>query len=102
MSHCTGDRQMHQQTFADALFEHYRKPARREQFLYEMDRVMPWVDLVTVIDPVDPQADGLGGPLVGIERMMCLHRLQFRFKVSDPGSRTSEFPTEYLARSLQK
>ena len=43
---------MHQQTFAEVPFEQYRKPTRREQFLNEMNRVVPWAELVTVIEPV--------------------------------------------------
>ena len=40
---------MHQQTFAEVTFEQYRKPTRREQFLNEMHRVVPWAELVSVI-----------------------------------------------------
>lgn len=75
---------MHQQTFAECPFEQYRKPTRREQFLNEMNRVVPWTELVTVIEPVYPQADGPGRPPVGIERMLRLHCLQQWFNLSDP------------------
>lgn len=49
---------MHQQTFADVTFEQYREPTRRERFLDEMNRVVPWAELVAVIEPVHPKADG--------------------------------------------
>jgi IS5 family transposase len=75
---------MHQQTFAEVSFEQYRKPTRREQFLNEMNRVVPWAALVTVIEPVYPKADGPGRPPVGIERMLRLHCLQQWFNLSDP------------------
>ena len=75
---------MHQQTFAEVPFEQYRKPTRREQFLNEMNRVVPWAELVTVIEPVYPQAEGPGRPPVGIERMLRLHCLQQWFNLSDP------------------
>lgn len=58
--------------------EQYRKPFRHEQFLNDMNRVVPWVELVTVIEPVYPKADGPGRPPVGIERM-----LQQWFTMSD-------------------
>jgi hypothetical protein len=35
---------MQQQTFAEATFEQYRKPTRRERFLEEMNRVVPWAN----------------------------------------------------------
>ena len=75
---------MHQQTFAEVTFEQYRKPTRREQFLNEMARVVPWAELVAVIEPVYPKADGPGRPPVGIERMLRLHCLQQWFNLSDP------------------
>ncbi|MCP9471054.1 MAG: IS5 family transposase [Nitrospira sp.] len=75
---------MHQQTFAEVTFTQYRKPTRREQFLGEMDRVVPWTDLVATIEPVYPKGEGPGRPPVGIERMLRLHCLQQWFNLSDP------------------
>ena len=75
---------MRQQTFADVSFEQYRKPTRRERFLDEMTRVVPWADLVAAIEPVYPQAEGPGRPPVGVERMLRLHCLQQWFNLSDP------------------
>lgn len=75
---------MQQQTFAEVTFEQYRKPTRRERFLDEMNRVVPWEELVRVIEPVYPKADGPRRPPVGIERMLRLHCLQQWFNMSDP------------------
>lgn len=69
---------MHQQTFAEVTFEQYRKLTRRERFLDEMNRVVPWAELVTVLEPVYPKADGPGRPPVGVDRMLRLHGLQQR------------------------
>jgi transposase, IS5 family len=75
---------MEQQTFAEVSFEAYRQPTRRERFLGEMNRVVPWAELVAVIEPVYPKADGPGRPPVGVERMLRLHCLQQWFNLSDP------------------
>ncbi len=75
---------MKQQTFADASFEQYRKPTRRERFLTEMHRVVPWAELVAAIEPVYPKAEGPGRPPVGVERMLRLHCLQQWCNLSDP------------------
>lgn len=75
---------MQQQTFADVSLEPYRKPIRRERFLGEMDRVVPWADLVAALEPVSPKAEGLGCPPVGVERMLRLQYLQQGFNRSDP------------------
>ncbi len=75
---------MQQHTFAEVIFEQYRKPTRRERFLDEMNRVVPWAELVATIEPVYPMAEGPGRPPVGIERMLRLHCLQQWFTLSDP------------------
>ena len=36
---------MHQQTSADGSFEKFRKKTRKEQFLDEMEVIIPWQDL---------------------------------------------------------
>ncbi len=75
---------MPQQTFAEVMFEQYRKLTCRERFLDEMNRVVSWVELVAVIEPVYPKANGSGRPPVGVERMLRLHCLQQWFNLSDP------------------
>src|SRR5215831_3795025 len=75
---------MPQQTFAEVTFEQYRKPTRRERFLDEMNRVVPWADLAATIAPIYPKAEGPGRPPVGVERMLRLHCLQQWFNLSDP------------------
>jgi len=49
-----------------------------------MNRVVPWTDLVAVIEPVYPKAEGPGRPPVDVERMLRLHCLQQWFNLSDP------------------
>jgi IS5 family transposase len=75
---------MQQSTFAEVTFEQYRKPPRRERFLDEMNRVVPWAELAAAIAPVYPKAEGPGRPPVGVERMLRLHCLQQWFNLSDP------------------
>lgn len=75
---------MQQSTFAEVSFEPYHKPTRRERFLDEMNRIMPWADLTAAIEPFYPKAEGPGRPPVGVERMLRLHCLQQWFNLSDP------------------
>ena len=49
-----------------------------------MNRVVPWIYLVGVFEPVSPKAEGPGRPPVGIERMLRLHGLPQWFNLSDP------------------
>ena len=73
-----------QTTFAETGFEAYYKPTRREQFLTEMDRVVPWQELCALLEPFYPKNDGAGRPTVGLERMLRVYFLQQWFNLSDP------------------
>lgn len=72
-----------QTTLATTGFEKYTKTTRRAQFLAEMDRVVPWRELVARIEPVYPKP-GNGRPPVGLERMLRMYFLQHWFNLSDP------------------
>lgn len=73
-----------QGTFADASFEKYRKPTRRDEFLAQMQQVMPWAELVALIEPRYPSGEDACRPPVGLERMLRIHFLQHWFNLSDP------------------
>ena len=76
---------MKQTTLAANEFEQFRKPTRRERFLAEMNTVVPWTELVAVIEPYYPKTSSAGGrPPVGLERMLRIHCLQLWFDLSDP------------------
>ena len=51
---------MKQMSFADAEYAGKSKQTRRERFLIEMDQVVPWKGLVTLIEP--RYSKGEGGP----------------------------------------
>ena len=74
---------MCQETHAEEGFEKYRKPTRREQFLDEMNRLIPWAELAAVIDPFYPRGEGRGRPPIGVERLRLIHFLQHGFNLSD-------------------
>lgn len=77
---------MRQSTLAEAGFQRYNKRTRRERFLEEMERVVPWEALVARIEPVYyPKRRGAGRPAAGLERMLRIHFLQHWFNLSDPG-----------------
>ena len=73
-----------QATFAEAGFEKHYKPTRRDQFLSEMDQVVPWSELCALIEPFYPKNGGAGRPAVGLERMLRIYCLQQWFNLSDP------------------
>lgn len=78
---------MKQQTLAvaadeNAQFEQYRRPTKRDVFLDTMEKIVPWADLCSVIDPHYPKA-GNGRPPVGLERMLRMYFVQHWFNLAD-------------------
>jgi transposase, IS5 family len=76
---------MKQQTLAmQSGFEKFGRKSKRELFLEEMDKIVPWAGLVGLIEPHYPKGKN-GRPPVGLERMLRLYFLQQWFNLSDPG-----------------
>ena len=74
---------MSQPTFAALAFANKKKKTRREEFLEEMDQVVPWSQLLKVIRKHYPKA-GNGIPPLGLEKMLRIYFLQQWFNLSDP------------------
>ncbi|GKO21689.1 hypothetical protein NUBL22007_50210 [Klebsiella pneumoniae] len=74
---------MKQMTFADAEYAGKRKQTRKELFLIEMDRVVPWKGLIALIEPHYPKGEG-GRPAYPLMAMLRVHLLQNWFGYSDP------------------
>ena len=66
-------------------FERYAKKTRRAEFLEEMELVVPWSELVALVEPHYPKA-GNGRRPVGVERMLRIYFLQQWFNLSDPAA----------------
>src|ERR1700704_519695 len=64
-------------------FERYTKKTRRQIFLEEMERVVPWRELCALCAPHYPKP-GNGPPPVGVGRMLRIYLLQQWFNLSDP------------------
>src|ERR1700750_282289 len=77
--------EMRQLTLASASFDKHSKQTRRAKFLAEMDQVVPWRELCTVVEPFYPNGEN-GRPPIGLERMLRLHFLQHWFNLSDPAA----------------
>jgi len=87
-------------TQSDAGFEAHRKTPRRDVFLAEMDKVVPWAELCSVIEPFypKPRADGGGRPTVGLERMLRIHFLQQWYALSDPAVEEALYDSAAMRR----
>ncbi len=77
---------MRQVTFASQpVFEKYGRKSRRELFLDEMERVVPWSALEALVRPHYAKA-GNGRHPVGLSIMLRTYFVQQWFNLSDPGA----------------
>ncbi len=74
---------MSQMSFWDAEFTGKRKKTRREVFLDEMEQVVPWKAMLSLISPHYPIA-GRGRRPYPLESMLRVHLMQNWFALSDP------------------
>ena len=87
---------MRQQSFANVSFEKYRKTTRKEKFLNDMDQIIPWKELMALIEPFYPKPKGAGRRPVGVERMLRIYFLQHWFQLSAPGAEEALYDTRSL------
>lgn len=73
-----------QMTFADMEYNNRKRKTKREKFLDEMDKIIPWSDWVKIIEPSYYEGKQ-GRPPHGIELMLRMYLLQIWFKLSDEG-----------------
>jgi IS5 family transposase len=76
---------MKQLSLGENGFERKTKRTRKREFLDEMNLVVPWAELVSLIAPHAPAPGAKGGrPPFAVETMLRIHFLQQWFNLSDP------------------
>lgn len=75
-----------QRSFSDLEYGAVKRVTRRERFLGEIDAVMPWSELIGVLEPFYPRSGNVGRPPVGLERMLRMYIAQQCFALSDEGA----------------
>src|ERR1017187_233679 len=89
---------MRQTTFASqSSFEKFGRKSKREQFLETMEVVVPWAELLSLIEPYYPKA-GNGRQPVGLSIMLRVYFLQQWFNLSDPGVEDALYESPVLRR----
>jgi IS5 family transposase len=86
-----------QQTFAGLAWKNKGKKTRREQFLGEMNQIIPWKVLIDLIEPHYPKA-GRGRQPLGLEKMLRIYLLQIWFDLSDPQAEDAIYDSESMRR----
>ena len=91
---------MKQITFASIAYTHKKVTTKREAFLNEMERVVPWSRLLKLIEPYYPKA-GNGRPPMPMETMLRIYFLQQWYSLSDPAAEEALYDIESMRRFVQ-
>ena len=84
-------------SFASLAYESKKKKTRREKFLEEMDKVIPWEELMRDIKKYYPKA-GNGRQPIPLARMLRIYFMQQWYGLSDPAMEDALYDIESLRR----
>ena len=85
----------HQTSFTHAEFAAKKKTTRREKFLARMEEVIPWQQLLAVLEPHYPKGQR-GRPPVGLERMLRVYFLQQWYGLADEALEDALYDSQAL------
>jgi len=85
----------HQPSFSQAEFADKQKITRREKFLTRLEALIPWPQLVAVIEPFYPKGER-GRPPVGLERMLRVYFLQQGYGLADEALEDALYDSQAL------
>jgi len=85
----------HQTSFTHAEFAAKKKTTRREKFLSRMEEVIPWKQLLAVIEPHYPKGER-GRPPIGLERMLRVYFLQQWYGLADEALEDALYDSQAL------
>jgi IS5 family transposase len=87
-----------QSGFADLEYAQKKRLTRREEFLNEMESVVPWARLVALIKPCYPESGKQGRQPKGLEIMFRIHCMQNWFSYSDRQMEDALYEVESIRR----
>jgi IS5 family transposase len=73
-----------------------KKQTRREKFLSEMERVVPWSRLIAVIEPLYPKSGRVGRQPIGVPRMLRMYCLQQWYGLADEALEDALYDSQAL------
>jgi IS5 family transposase len=84
-----------QGSFSQAEYAGKKKRTRRDKFLAEMDKVVPWARLVERLRPLYPKGER-GRPPIGLERMLRIYFLQQWYGLADEALEDALYDSQAL------
>jgi IS5 family transposase len=87
-----------QTSFSELEYAAKKKVTRRDRFLGELERLVPWAALIAKITPHYPRGEGRGRPPIGLERMLRMYIAQQCFGLSDEGIEDALYDSQAIRR----
>lgn len=87
---------MSRRSFASAEYAMKKKRTRREKFLADMERVVPWARLIAVTEPLYPTSGRVGRQPVGVSRMLGMYCLQQWYSLADEALEDALYDSQAL------
>jgi len=91
---------MSQLSFGDMEYTNRRRKTKRELFLEQMDKIIPWADWVDMITAYYPSGKR-GRPPIGIETMLRMYLMQNWFSLSDEGIEDAVYDSHAMRSFLR-
>lgn len=93
---------MKQFSFAQVEFLAKKKTTRRERFLNDMEKIVPWSNLVQVLTPYYyPDSQGKRGrPPIGLERMLRMYFVQQWYHLADEALEDAIYDSQSLLQFI--
>ena len=85
-----------QRSFASTEYALKKKRTRREVFLADMERVVPWPRLIALIEPLYPSSGRVGRQPVGVSRMLRMYCLQQWYGLADEALEDAIYDSQAL------
>jgi len=89
---------MRQTTFADLDYDHKKRQTRRELFLSEMEKAVPWALLLAQLVPLYPTSGRRGRQPMPLASMLRIHFMQQWFNFSDRQMEDALYEIESVRR----
>ena len=87
---------MSQRSFASAEYAMKKKRTRREKFLAEMERIVPWARMIAVIKPLYPKSGRVGRQPIGVAKMLRMYCLQQWYGLADEALEDALYDSQAL------
>ena len=89
-----------QLTFADSEYSQKRRLTRKEKFLGRMEKLVPWIQIIDLIEPFYAKA-GNGRRPYPLETMLRIHCLQQWYSLSDESMEDALYETMSMQRFVR-